>query len=438
MAEGSSSDGIPVQSPQSPIMALAIPPSDLEDLQERQKAATAFDEERLREYLSRENMGLSPTQVEEILGMKLSDTVEGDLAFLGESGTPESAGISDLEKHGSGSFGDVYRRTSSSEEVLKILSRWKCRPENEMERFACELKQCYFTTLIKPAVEGREQHVVSFLGYSLGQAPALRFSFEGDTVVKFLKSREFDLRERLDLMLQIIEAVEDLHTLRAGAHSAEDEPSMYCVHCDLKPENIMIKTLSNPGLNERAFVVRLVDFGESTWMAPITVDSLVRGVKQEGRGLTPEYCPPERLDESARDHRGMRGSISFETDIFALGALMLCLFTAHEARLTPFPMTDKGEISDQYLRDLVAKWGPRSQHPTLGYIHRYIPSGHAIPMEIFRIADLCCSRYPHSRPEACFVRQRWETMMAQIERNENLVLVTEAGVREEFPRAIPF
>ena len=110
-------------------------------------------------------------------------------------------------------------------------------------------QQCYFTTLIKPAVEGREQHVVSFLGYSLGQAPALRFSFEGDTVVKFLKSREFDLRERLDLMLQIIEAVEDLHTLRAGAHSAEDEPSMYCVHCDLKPENIMIKTLSNPGLN---------------------------------------------------------------------------------------------------------------------------------------------------------------------------------------------
>ena len=78
-----------MQSPQSPIMALAIPPSDLEDLQERQKAATAFDEERLREYLSRENMGLSPTQVEEILGMKLSDTVEGDLAFLGESGTPE-------------------------------------------------------------------------------------------------------------------------------------------------------------------------------------------------------------------------------------------------------------------------------------------------------------------------------------------------------------
>ena len=43
---------------------------------------------------------------------------------------------------------------------------------------------------------------------------------------------------------------------------------------------------------------------------------------------------------------------------------------------------DKGEISDQYLRDLVAKWGPRSQHPTLGYIHR-VP-GNLIPLTVIK------------------------------------------------------
>ena len=80
------------------------------------------------------------------------------------------------------------------------------------------------------------------------------------------------------------------------------------VHCDIKPGNVMV--------DDQSGVAKLVDFGISTVIDPIQVDSRSNRYAMG----TPRYMAPEQID-------GRRRDLGPWTDLYALGALVYPLVT---------------------------------------------------------------------------------------------------------------
>jgi eukaryotic-like serine/threonine-protein kinase len=120
---------------------------------------------------------------------------------------------------------------------------------------------------------------------------------EGDQIDRYCDLHQLELRARVLLFLDVLEAV-------AKAHAN------LIVHRDLKPSNILVR---NDGQ------VKLLDFGIAKLIevdqgaAMQTALTLVGG-----QALTPEYAAPEQLKGEA---------ITTATDIYALGVLLYLLLT---------------------------------------------------------------------------------------------------------------
>ena len=147
-------------------------------------------------------------------------------------------------------------------------------------------------------------------GFSPDGHPYLALEYvEGQTLSTHCDARRLGLRERLELMLQVLSAVQYAH-------------QNLVIHRDIKPGNILVTENGQ---------VRLLDFGISKLMAdgqsPVH-DSELTVIA--GRALTPDYAAPEQLSGQP---------VSTASDVYSLGVVLYALLcgarpftTAHGQR----------------------------------------------------------------------------------------------------------
>jgi eukaryotic-like serine/threonine-protein kinase len=117
----------------------------------------------------------------------------------------------------------------------------------------------------------------------------------GTTITKHCEQHDLGIKERLELFIQVCEAVQHAH------HKA-------IIHRDLKPSNIMITVQDG-----RAFP-KIIDFGVAKTLAqPLTDKTLHTGIGQFIG--TPSYMSPEQADMTRQD-------VDTRTDIYSLGGLL--------------------------------------------------------------------------------------------------------------------
>lgn len=132
---------------------------------------------------------------------------------------------------------------------------------------------------------------------------------EGEALDEFVGRRGLDLRQRIELFLQVLDAVDFAHR-------------RLVVHRDLKPSNVLV------GADGRA---KLLDFGVSKILDPEAGEDATR---TELRAFTPAYASPEQL-------RGERVTVA--TDIYSLGVMLYELLAGRR----PFARRDaKGALVD--------------------------------------------------------------------------------------------
>jgi eukaryotic-like serine/threonine-protein kinase len=120
---------------------------------------------------------------------------------------------------------------------------------------------------------------------------------EGDQIDRYCDQHQLDVRSRVRLFLDVLEAV-------ARAHSN------LIVHRDIKPSNILVRNDDQ---------VKLLDFGIAKLMEGDQRSSMQTTVTlANGQAFTPEYAAPEQLKGEA---------ITTATDVYALGVLLYLLLT---------------------------------------------------------------------------------------------------------------
>jgi eukaryotic-like serine/threonine-protein kinase len=127
-------------------------------------------------------------------------------------------------------------------------------------------------------------------GVTLQGQPYLALEYvDGEPITAYCDRLRLDLRSRLKLFLQVLEAVQYAH-------------SHLVIHRDLKPANILVTPAGQ---------VRLLDFGIARLLQQGEADNGLTGAG--GRVLTPDYASPEQLAGNA---------VTTATDIYSLGVLL--------------------------------------------------------------------------------------------------------------------
>ncbi|EMS49603.1 Callose synthase 2 [Triticum urartu] len=127
------------------------------------------------------------------------------------------------------------------------------------------------------------------------------------------------------------------------------------VHMDLKPENILMDDLMIP---------KVTDFGISKHLDGIS-QAVTRGCT-----MSLGYCAPEYLH---------RGQLSFKTDIFSLGVIIIDLVT--------------GRKEDPDIKNVLRRWRYRWNRSA-----KYPPLGYQQVTECIEIAARCVSHDPKEQP----------------------------------------
>ena len=123
---------------------------------------------------------------------------------------------------------------------------------------------------------------------------------EGESLVEYCDSREMDVHQRIELFLDVCEAVRHAH--QKGV-----------LHRDLKPSNLLVTEQSGQASP------KVIDFG----VAKALVESagLEAGLTAEGTVIgTPEYMSPEQADQA-------ESAIDTRSDIYSLGVVLYELLT---------------------------------------------------------------------------------------------------------------
>jgi serine/threonine protein kinase len=134
---------------------------------------------------------------------------------------------------------------------------------------------------------------------------------EGDHIDRYCDDHRLDIRARLALFLDVVEAV-------AAAHAN------LIVHRDLKPSNVLVREDGE---------VKLLDFGIAKLLENEEPGAgLTQLTVEGGRAMTPQFAAPEQLKGEA---------ITTATDVYALGVLLYLLLTGqHPSGPGPYTLTD--------------------------------------------------------------------------------------------------
>jgi serine/threonine protein kinase/TolB-like protein/Tfp pilus assembly protein PilF len=133
-------------------------------------------------------------------------------------------------------------------------------------------------------------------GVDAGGLPYISMEYvEGQPITDYCDAHELAIAQRIELLLQVLEAVQYAHQRQV-------------IHRDLKPSNIMVM---EPGH------VRLLDFGIATLLGTDTSNETPL-TSIYGRALTADYASPELLRGEAVDGR---------SDIYSFGVLLYELLT---------------------------------------------------------------------------------------------------------------
>ena len=165
-------------------------------------------------------------------------------------------------------------------------------------------------------------HIASILDAGTTPAGDPHFVMEfvdGIPITEYCRVHNLSIRQRLDLFLQICDAVEHAHR-------------HLTVHRDLKPSNILVT---------EAGAVKLLDFGIAKLLEP---DSPA-GAETVAL-LTPEYTSPEQIRKEP---------ITTSTDIFALGILL------YEILAGEHPFRKSGQLPHEVMRAIVEDDPPPSR-----------------------------------------------------------------------------
>jgi serine/threonine protein kinase/tetratricopeptide (TPR) repeat protein len=123
---------------------------------------------------------------------------------------------------------------------------------------------------------------------------------DGEQIDHYCNHHRLDIRSRLTLFLDVLEAV-------AKAHAN------LIIHRDLKPSNILVR-------NDR--LVKLLDFGIAKLVDTEDSPGAAAAFTIGGQALTPQYAAPEQLQG---------GQITTATDVYALGGLLYLLLTGQHS-----------------------------------------------------------------------------------------------------------
>jgi serine/threonine protein kinase/Flp pilus assembly protein TadD len=135
---------------------------------------------------------------------------------------------------------------------------------------------------------------------------------EGKTLFDFCRSRDLDLRERLNLFRQICAAVQYAHERQI-------------IHRDIKPGNILV--------TEKG-AVKLLDFGIAKILDADLIGESIGQTETMMRQMTPEFASPEQIKGEA---------ITPASDVYSLGVCLYELLTGE--RPYKFPSRAPHEIA---------------------------------------------------------------------------------------------
>jgi len=129
---------------------------------------------------------------------------------------------------------------------------------------------------------------------------------EGDPIDRYCDRNKLDVRARLRLFLDALNAVAEAH-------------ANHIVHRDLKPSNLLVRFDGQAKLLDFG-IAKLLEAEGPIGESPITLEG--------ARALTPEYAAPEQLRGEA---------VTAATDVYAAGVLLYVLLTGqHPAGAGPY------------------------------------------------------------------------------------------------------
>lgn len=220
---------------------------------------------------------------------------------------------------GQGGMGTVYEGLREDSDfhqrvAIKIL-RMSARSQSERRRFLQERQ-------ILAKLEHPNIARLFDGGTSVDGSPYIVMErIAGELLIPYVKSRKLPIRQRLQLLREVADAVQYAHR-------------NLIVHRDLKPGNIMVTADGVP---------KLLDFGIAKLLDTETAGS--EAMTATGFHLmTPDYASPEQI----------RGEpVTAASDIYSLGAILYELLT--EVRPHGLKTYDPAEIADRVcVRDVAA------------------------------------------------------------------------------------
>lgn len=274
--------------------ALDLPPDERSEWLQKAADGDATLEAEARSLLAHHDPDFLATPVSTVRRLTEGETEPSPPgAPDADSNAPVIQGYRLVRPLGRGGMGDVYLAVQEGDDyqrhvAVKVIRRG-LDSEDVVGRFRRERK--ILSSLAHPSIcalldggvtaDGRLYFVMEYVdGVDLG-----RWSEQSDA----------DIRERLELFLQVLGAVQHAHRALV-------------IHRDLKPSNILVA---------EGRTVKLLDFGIAKVLEEDESDGAFR-TRAGRQALTPEYAAPEQLSD---------GFVMTAADIYSLGVILHELVT---------------------------------------------------------------------------------------------------------------